>query len=63
MNQLLTTGDLSKKLGVSKGWIYQRTQLTTKDPIPCIRIGLRLLRFREDDVLKWLEEKNDKRKN
>ncbi len=50
MEKLLTIDELAKVLSVKKSTIYQWVHLGL---IPHIKVG-RLLRFREEDIQKWL---------
>jgi len=54
--KLLTVGELSFKLGVSKktiyGWIYRGT-------IKPIKVGPRLVRFNEKEVEQWISKQGD----
>lgn len=48
---LKTIEEMAERLSVPRSWIYARTR---KNEIPCIRVG-KYLRFREDEVMEWLE--------
>jgi len=50
MEKLLTIDELAKVLSVKKSTIYQWVHL---ELIPHMKVG-RLLRFREEDIQKWL---------
>jgi excisionase family DNA binding protein len=50
MDKLLTIDELAEVLTVKKSTIYQWVHLGL---IPHIKVG-RLLRFREEDIQKWL---------
>ncbi len=50
MEKLLTIDELAEVLSVKKSTIYQWVHLGL---IPHIKVG-RLLRFREEDIQKWL---------
>lgn len=54
---LLTPDELSAKLKVHKSWVYGKTRVTGANSIPRLKAG-KYLRFRLDDVIKWLEEQN-----
>ncbi len=43
--QLLTTRELCETIGVSRGWVYKRTQKDATDPLPVVRLGTRGIRF------------------
>jgi len=53
MEKLLTIDELAKVLSVKKSTIYQWVHMGL---IPHIKVG-RLLRFREEDIQKWLISK------
>ena len=52
--ELLTVDELAKFLKTRKSWVYSRSRQTGPDAIPRVNVG-KYLRFRLDDVLKWLE--------
>ena len=52
--KLLTVEELAGLLQVPPGWIYSHTRKRSSDPIPGFRLG-KYWRFRESDVLDWLE--------
>ena len=54
MDKLLTVEEIADVLNVKQSTIYNWTHLGF---IPHIKIG-KLLRFNEDDVLKWLNKKS-----
>ncbi len=58
---LLTIGQMAEKLKVNKSWLYSRTREIGPGAIPRIKVG-KYLRFRFDDVMNWIEEKQDGRK-
>lgn len=51
---LLTIEDVAKLLKVPVSWVYDRTRRRANDRIPGFRLG-KYWRFREADVLAWLE--------
>jgi excisionase family DNA binding protein len=53
VEKLLNINDLSEILGVTKATIYS---WTSQNKIPHIKIGKRLLKFRESEILKWIEK-------
>ena len=53
MDKLLTPEEISELLGVKLSTIYQWTHIGY---IPHFKLG-RFVRFREKEVLKWLESK------
>jgi excisionase family DNA binding protein len=60
MDKLLTPQEIADCLGVRPSTIYQWTH---QGFIPHVKVG-RLLRFRENQVLRWLEDHKEKgRKN
>jgi excisionase family DNA binding protein len=50
--KLLTPRELSERYDVPLAWIYQKA---AKGLIPSFRLG-RYVRFRPDDVERWLQE-------
>jgi excisionase family DNA binding protein len=52
--QLLTVEEVAALLRVPPSWVYDRTRLRTNQRIPGFRLG-KYWRFRETDVLAWLE--------
>jgi excisionase family DNA binding protein len=52
---LLTVEEVAALLKVPPSWVYDRTRLRTKERIPGFRLG-KYWRFREVDVLAWLEK-------
>lgn len=56
MNKLLTPDEMSALLGVKLSTIYQWTHIGY---IPHFKLG-RFVRFKENDVLQWLESKSSK---
>ena len=53
MEKLLTCEQVAEKLVLSKHTIYN---LVSEGRIPCFRVNKRLVRFRESDLLKWLNQ-------
>jgi excisionase family DNA binding protein len=53
-SDLLTVSDVAHKLKVPVSWIYERTRRRSADRIPGFRLG-KYWRFRETDVLAWVE--------
>lgn len=52
--ELLTTAEVAKALGFTRWWVrrlYQRRLLAG------VKLGPRALRFRNDDVLSWVEQR------
>jgi len=56
MNKLMTPHEMAGYLGVKVSTIYQWTHIGF---IPHMKLG-RFVRFKESDVLKWLESKSVK---
>jgi excisionase family DNA binding protein len=52
--ELLTVKDVAALLKVPMSWVYERTRKRGIERIPGFRLG-KYLRFREGDVLAWLE--------
>lgn len=52
--RLLTVEQVAELFQVPPSWVYGRTRSRTADRIPGFRLG-KYWRFRELDVLKWLE--------
>ncbi len=52
--RLLTAEQVGELLNVPKSWVYERTRRRGRDRIPGFRLG-KYWRFREADVLDWLE--------
>jgi len=50
-DRLLDVDDLAQMLGVTKGWVYERTR---SEQIPSLRLG-KYLRFWESEVLTWVQ--------
>ena len=55
MEKLLSIEDLVEILGVTKATIYS---WTSQNKIPHIKLSKRLLKFKEKDILKWLDRKS-----
>jgi excisionase family DNA binding protein len=55
MNKLLTPQEMAGYLGVKVSTIYQWTHIGY---IPHVKLG-RFVRFKESEVLKWLESKSN----
>ena len=57
---LLTLNELAEKLKVKPSWIYGYSRRQTgPDAIPRIKVG-KYLRFRLNEVMNWIEERQDK---
>ncbi len=59
--RLLTVEELAERLNLPVSWIYAHTRKRSSDPIPGFRLG-KYWRFREADVLDWLERQRVVRK-
>jgi len=55
----LTTEEIADRLRVPKSWIYAQTRQKGPNTIPVVRVG-KYCRFREADVMAWLESKQKK---
>jgi excisionase family DNA binding protein len=51
----LNPDDLSEMLGLPRSFIYEHTRRGSNDPLPGFRFG-KHLRFRRDEVEKWVEK-------
>ena len=59
MNQnLLTINELAERLKVPKSWLYSKTRETGPDAIPRLKVG-KYLRFYFDEVMAWIQKKQD----
>ncbi len=54
MDKLLNIDELSELIGVKVSTIYQWTH---QEYVPFIKLG-RFLRFRESDVMRWIDERS-----
>lgn len=54
LDELLTIEDITAILKVSPKTIYNWTY---RDLIPCLKLGRGLLRFRQSEILNWLNQK------
>ncbi len=54
ISRLLSVGEVAELLQVPPSWVYSHTRVRTLDRIPGFRLG-KYWRFREVDVLGWLE--------
>ncbi len=55
MYKLLNIDELTEILGVTKATIYS---WTSQNKIPHIKLSKRLLKFREDEIIRWVEDKS-----
>ena len=51
--RLVTIKELAEFLQVKKSWIYGQTRVAQRTGFPVVRCG-KYVRFRLDDVLRWL---------
>ena len=58
LEELLTVGELASKLKVEPSWVYSQTRKRTRNRLPGFRLG-KYWRFRETEVLRWLEEQRN----
>jgi excisionase family DNA binding protein len=61
MSPLLSIEDVAKLLNVRVSWVYERTRQRSIERIPGFRLG-KYWRFREEDVLQWIERQGVGRK-
>ena len=54
MNKLLTPAEIADLLGVQPSTIYKWTH---QEFIPHVKLG-RLVRFRESEVIRWIEKRS-----
>jgi excisionase family DNA binding protein len=59
---LLTVEEVAELLRVPVSWVYERTRSRAIDRIPGFRLG-KYWRFREADVLAWIERRVGARPN
>ncbi len=55
---LLTIDELAQFLQVKKSWVYGQTRVARRTGFPVIRCG-KYVRFKLDDVLKWLNNSSN----
>lgn len=55
---LLTVEDVAQLLKVPPSWVYEKTRSRSANRIPGFRLG-KYWRFREADVMAWLERQRD----
>jgi excisionase family DNA binding protein len=57
-DQLLTVEDVARRLQISPAWV--RDHATRKQPrLPVVRVG-KLLRFRREEIEKWIEDQSQR---
>lgn len=59
VDRLLTVGDLAELLQVPTSWVYERIRNGAVNRIPGYKLG-KYWRFRESEVLDWLELQKSK---
>lgn len=52
---ILTPQEVAQLLRVELSWIYEKSRLRQRHPLPTHRIG-RYLRYNRDEVLAWFNE-------
>lgn len=52
----MTVDEIADALRVKKSWVYRQMRMEGEDQIPHVRAG-KYLRFRLNEVLKWLEDR------
>jgi len=57
-HSLLTVEQVAELLHVPPSWVYERTRRRAEDRLPRFRLG-KYWRFREADVLAWIERQRD----
>ena len=56
IDQLLTPEEAVEILRVKVSWLYQHTRRRSQDRIPFVKVG-RYLRFREQDLVAYIESR------
>ena len=59
--EILTPGQLAKRLQVKVSWVYEKTRnhRLEKHPLPVLRCG-KYLRFSWSEVVQWLKAQREK---
>jgi excisionase family DNA binding protein len=52
---ILTPEEVAARLKVPESWVYEKTRVRCRNPIPCLRLG-RYVRFDWLAVIAWLTE-------
>lgn len=61
LDNLLTAEQVAKRFHVNIQWVYDRVKPeNSKDPLPCVKMGPRLIRFKENEIVEWLERRKRK---
>ena|ERR1700677_1549809 len=50
---ILTPEEVAARLKVPESWVYEKTRVRCRNPIPCLRLG-RYIRFDWNAVITWL---------
>jgi excisionase family DNA binding protein len=50
---LMTVDELAAFLKVPRSWLYSRSRVAPDNGFPIVKVG-KYLRFRKDEVLRWL---------
>ena len=58
MNEMISTADLCKKLGVSRQTVYKWRKQGMPVALNNNFQGGRTIRYKLDDIMKWLNDKN-----
>ncbi|MBZ5545605.1 MAG: helix-turn-helix domain-containing protein [Acidobacteriia bacterium] len=53
-DELITPEELADRLKVPRSWVYEKTRKRSSQRLPGFKLG-KYWRFREGDVLAWLE--------
>jgi len=60
---LLTPQQLADRLLVPKSWVFEQTRrrakIRSKNPLPCIRLSKKVVRFSWRAVSEWLAQNNE----
>jgi len=56
IDHLLTPEEAAEILRVKLSWLYQHTRRKSQDRIPFVKVG-RYLRFREQDLVAYIESR------
>ena len=53
---LLTAREVAKLLGMSVRWVQLHASGQYRPHIPCVRLGERSVRFRHEDIARFIEQ-------
>jgi len=59
---ILTPEEVAVRLKVPESWVYEKTRVRCRNPIPCLRLG-RYIRFDWNAVIAWLTEESAQQQN